>query len=141
MVVTCTTGLNLTGRAGDPTYTFASNSVSVSNYNSHVNTGYAGTPTSGAQDADFYNPRPRDKRMIGICQVATTPAKIYVQSGALVPAKVLWEASDKGGRRVVIFEDSTPRPDPTIIFYGGNPSGRYAMGSAAAEVLAIPKVI
>ena len=66
---------------------------------------------------------------------------MYVQSGALVPARVLWEASDSGGRRVVIFEDQTPRPDPTIIFHGANPAGRFASGSIFVDVLAVPKVI
>ena len=141
VVITCTTGLSLVGRAGNPTYTFASNSVSVSNYSSHSNTGTAGTGTTGANDVDTYQPRARYRRLIGMSQVATTPAKTYVQSGAGGPARVLWEASDKDGRRVVIFEDANPSPDGMTIMYGGNVSNRYASGSVTFDVLAPPKVI
>jgi hypothetical protein len=136
VVVTCTTGTDLTGRAGNPTYTFASNSVSVSNYSSHSNTG-----TSSTNDLDTFQVRARYRRLIGISQVATTPAKTYVQSGAGGPAKVLWEASDKDGRRVVVFEDPNPSPDGMTIMYGGNASNRYASGSGVFDVLAPPKVL
>jgi len=140
VVVTCTTGTDLTGKAGDPTYTFASNSVSVSNYSSHGNSGTEGTASSGANDVDGYGVRARHRRLIGMSQVATTPAKTYVQSGAGGAARVLWEASDNGGRRVVVFEDPSS-PDSMVIMYGGNPANRYAAGSVVFDVLAPPKVL
>ncbi len=136
VVITCTTGMDLTGKAGNPTYTFASNSVSVSNYSGHSNSG-----TASSNDLDSFQPRARYRRLIGISQVATTPAKTYVQSGAGGPARVLWESADKDGRRVVVFEDPNPSPDGMTIMYGGNTSNRYASGSAVCDVLAPPKVI
>jgi hypothetical protein len=136
VVVTCTTGTDLAGKANNPTYTFASNSVSVSNYAGHSNTG-----TSNTNDLDSFNVRARYRRLIGMSQVATTPAKTYVQSGAGGPARVLWESSDNGGRRVVVFEDTSPSPDPMTIMYGGNTANRYASGSAVFDVLAPPKVL
>ncbi len=135
VVVTCTTGTDLAGKANNPTYTFASNSVSVSNYSSHTITG-----TANAGDTDSYGVRARYRRLIGMSQVATTPAKTYVQSGAGGPARVLWESSDNGGRRVVVFEDACS-PDSMIIMYGGNTANRYASGSVTFDVLAPPKVL
>jgi hypothetical protein len=137
VVVTCTTGLNLTGRAGNPTYTFASNSVTVSNWVGSASSGWAGG--TGSNDRTTFGALGADRRYIGVSSVATTPARTYVQSGSGGPAKVLWEAFDKDGRRIVIFEDRKPQPEPLTIMHGGG--AKFAAGALVVNVNAPSKVL
>jgi hypothetical protein len=111
--------------------------VTVSNWVQSASAGWAGG--SGSNDKTTFPKLDGDRRYLGVSSVATTPARTYVQSGSGGPAKVLWEASDKDGRRIVIFEDRKPQPDLLTIMHGGG--AKFAAGALVVNVNAPPKVL
>ena len=133
VVITCTTGMDLTGRAGNPTYAFRSNSVTISNRttSSHVGGDGGGSAALGPFGAAGFN-----RRWIGFAHVPTTPSRTYVTT-TRGPAEVLWEVDDNGGRRVMIWTTT----DEHTVVHGGQPANAYSSASIVVNVAAPPKVI
>jgi hypothetical protein len=133
VVITCTTGMDLTGRADAQTYAFRSNSVSISNRttSSHVGGDGAGSASLGPFGAAGFN-----RRWIGFAHVPTAPSRTFVNT-TYGPAPVLWEVDDSGGRRVMIWTTT----DEHTVVHGGQPANAYSSASLVVNVTAPPKVI
>ena len=133
VVITCTTGTDLTGKDGDPTYAFRSNSVTMAN---RTASNHVGGDNNGAASINVGGAAGFNRRWIGFVHVPTTPSRTFVNTFN-GPAQVLWEVDDNGGRRVLIYTTT----DEHAILHGGQPANAYSSAHITVNATAPPKVL